>query len=61
MRSSPRNTSKGSEVSVHVILLQLTLIGIMSGLEKNATGIKSTITSSSFIMAEEAATTSGKK
>ena len=59
MRSSPRNTSKGPEVSVNVILIQQWFI--MKRQEKNATGRQSTITSSSYIMDGEAATTSGKK
>lgn len=60
MRSSPRNTSKGLDVGVNVILGRLD-DGGEGGQRKNATGRQSMITSSSCIMVGEAGTTSGKK
>lgn len=60
MRSSPRNTSKGPEVSVSVTLRRLDGGG-ERGPKKTATGRQSTITSSSYIMVGEDIATSGKK
>ena len=60
MRSSPRNTSKGLDVNVSVILRRL-VGGGERGQKENVTGRQSTITSSSYIMVGEAATRSGKK